>query len=659
MRTSQWVCVVLAVVLLVGSGCRKRREARTEYDWWEAAYEGDVQKAMDLTARGVPPRLTRYEGQTPLHIAARYGHTEMVRFLVGCGVRIDAADDKGWTPLMLALEGNHKAMVEHLVESGATLTLAAAAYVGDTTAALGFLADGVDVNARTIGGQTPLHLAALSGRQSMVELLIARGAEVGAVTQWRDTALHVAVANHHVEIARLLLAKGAQVNARAKYDRTPLHVAVEVADPNLVDLLINAGADVNAGSGYRGSPLHLAAKKGEIRIVRTLLAAGADANAGTPLTAAYEALSEGHMDLAGLLLDHCSDAEGKIADPCHATQLLTLAIEGGRIDMMELLIPRIRDINACVPLQTALGINRYLLKEAMESQFCDPNLPYYERGAMAERMAHGRWIRMLDLLLTHGADPNAVSPGHAEYWGRRGTRCRIENPTPLHVAGAQGDADVIRMLICLGVDVDAKDRQGLTPLYHALHARNGGTARALMDAGAQPVVVRNEPGETMLHEALRWLRPDLVLALALLDNGADPDERDLEGETALHVAAGQGYVELGRSLIGHGADVNVRNAAGKTPLHLAVRSDCVDLVSVLLTHGATVNAQDDSGDTPLHSAALRGHRKAVELLLSHKADPSLRNSRGRTPRDEAVRRGHTDVVQLLTAKPRLSKESEK
>jgi ankyrin repeat protein len=614
---------------------------------------------MDLIARGVPPRLTRYEGRTPLHIAAERGHVEMVRFLVGCEARIDAADDKGWTPLMLAMEGNHEAVVEHLVESGATLTLAAAAYVGDTTAASRFLAGGVDVNARTIGRQTPLHLAALSGRQSMVELLITRGAEVGAVTQWGDTALHVAVANRHAEIARLLLAKGAQVNAKAEYERMPLHVAVKVGDPNLVDLLISAGADVNAGSGYRGRPLHLAAKKGEIRIVRTLLAAGADASAGTPLTAAYEALSEGHIDLVGLLLDHCSDAEGKIADPCHATQLLTLAIEGGRIDMMELLIPRIRDINACVPLQTALGINRYLLKDAMESQFCDPNLPYYERGAMAERMAHSRWIGMLNLLLNHGADPNTVSPGHVEYWGRRGTRCRIENPTPLHVAGVQGDAHVIRMLICLGVDVDAKDRQGLTPLYHALRARNGETARVLMDAGAQPVVVRNEPGEMMLHEALRGFRADLVLALALLDNGADPNERDLDGETALHVAAGQGYVEPGRSLIAHHADVNARNAAGKTPLHLAVRSDCVDLVSDLLTHGANVNAPDDSGDTPLHSAALRGHRKAVELLLSHKADPNLRNSRGRTPRDEAVRRGHTEVVQLLTVKPRPSKESEK
>ncbi|HIG23126.1 ankyrin repeat domain-containing protein, partial [Henriciella sp.] len=72
---------------------------------------------------------------------------------------------------------------------------------------------GVDINAKGLFGDTPLHIAAQFGHTEIAELLIAKGADVNADNA-KETPLHRAATNGHYAIAELLIAAGVDVNAK-------------------------------------------------------------------------------------------------------------------------------------------------------------------------------------------------------------------------------------------------------------------------------------------------------------------------------------------------------------------------------------------------------------------------------------------------------------
>jgi ankyrin repeat protein len=110
---------------------------------------------------------------------------------------------------------------------------------------------------------------------------------------------------------------------------------------------------------------------------------------------------------------------------------------------------------------------------------------------------------------------------------------------------------------------------------------------------------------------------------ALLAQGADPDEIDGAGGTALMAAARAGRVEVMRVLIKGGADVNRRDRRSTrwTPLVHAIHKRQAAAARLLLDSGAEADAAMDGGATPLMFAAAYGDTAIVEELLSRGADP--------------------------------------
>ena len=76
-----------------------------------------------------------------------------------------------------------------------------------------------------------------------------------------------------------------------------------------------------------------------------------------------------------------------------------------------------------------------------------------------------------------------------------------------------------------------------------------------------------------------------------------------------------------QELIEKGEDPNTRDANSVTPLHMAAIFGQADVVSVLVEKGADPNTRDISGDTPLNLAAEAGHVDVVARLLEASADP--------------------------------------
>jgi ankyrin repeat protein len=112
-----------------------------------------------------------------------------------------------------------------------------AAWDGNIEAVKQHLDAGANVNAKE-DGETPLHMAALSGPKEVAELLIAKGADVNAKDEDGVTPLHWTETE---EIAELLIAAGADVNAMDNSGDTPLDTAIRRKRPETADLLRKHG----------------------------------------------------------------------------------------------------------------------------------------------------------------------------------------------------------------------------------------------------------------------------------------------------------------------------------------------------------------------------------------------------------------------------------
>jgi len=209
--------------------------------------------------------------------------------------------------------------------------------------------------------------------------------------------------------------------------------------------------------------------------------------------------------------------------------------------------------------------------------------------------------------------------------------------TMLHAAAAADREDILKLLLEAGADINTGDYPDtakfytrlMTPLHRAVCSNSKSCVEVLLAAGAD-LHAKNGIGETPLQIAAG--RGYTEIAELLLTYGANVDETDNEGRTALHKAHNRDTAEL---LIAGGANVNAKAKDGSAPLHRAVERvfEKRPMVELLLAGGADVNAQNDKGDTPLHMSTRREDRIITEILLQNRADPCVKNKLGKTPLD--------------------------
>jgi ankyrin repeat protein len=358
----------------------------------------------------------------------------------------------------------------------------------------------------------------------------------------------------------------------------------------------------------------------------------------TPRTPLYYAALCGFRDLVERLIvrypKQISAPAGRYGTPLHAT-----LVEGGHVEVSELLIERGADVNA--------------LNE-------DKSIPLH----FASQFGH---LDVAKRLLAHGASVNSKTnvgwtPLHsAAYLGRfQIARILLENKarvniqdsdgrTPLHRAleGPESGnlkSEVVRLLLDHNANVHVDDKRGKTPLHFA--ASHGGleATRILLECDAD-VNSRDHHGSTPLLLASEYGHTEVVQLL--LEHNAEVHVRDGEGETPLHCAALGGQLEVTRILLALNVDVNSRNHHGTTPLLHASENGHADVVQFLLDHNADVTVRDNDGDTPLHCAMAGGQLEVARILLELNVDVNSRNYHGSTPLLYASENGPPDVVRFL------------
>ncbi|CAL8132384.1 unnamed protein product [Orchesella dallaii] len=347
------------------------------------------------------------------------------------------------------------------------------------------------------------------------------------------------------------------------------------------------------------------------------------------------------------------------------------------------------------PLHLIVESERHLIEDNILKIFHDHGADFnscneFGETVLTSAIKEGRDKKCLEKLIGFGADYKFIH--------------NTEN-SMLHVAAQAGNLDAVKFLVGeLGLDTNAKNGKGLTPLHASLF---GGAENRFMiwdylvEHGADETLVPFDV-TFFLHEAIQ--RKDLDSAKWCIEKGADVNARNKNGYTSLHqvlaklIYNGEDQLEMTKLLLKHGAEVNAVNRLGETPLSFALNRpappnlkivaalvckgalnsvpmatlclkrivsesgvgglslnpvEYVKLAESCVQKGGIISYTDQEGNTMLHFAASSGCAQGIKYLMSKNKDGfgldvNASNKEGNTPLHSAlVKHDDDEVVNLL------------
>jgi ankyrin repeat protein len=247
-----------------------------------------------------------------------------------------------------------------------------------------------------------------------------------------------------------------------------------------------------------------------------------------------------------------------------------------------------------------------------------------------------------------------------------GERVGVECKTLLHYAAFWGEVDAIRALVYWGADINARDRDGDTPLHEAVRCAKKQVITMLLLLGAD-VAIKNrwdqtprecngEEGRRLFDEAHAAYQY-ILESVGRFENLFGEEMRKRASDKLLHAAKNyRGFSGIQLALVA-GADVVVANGDGDTALHLAVHLVAYHsysmeedvLPSGLSLHRSTANYRIKT---------LPPSIKILEFLIRHGAPLDVVNNAGKTAEQVARENGFIEAADFLAREMEKVREGE-
>ena len=426
----------------------------------DAVRGGDETAVRALLQDGVELDARLGDGSTALHWAVHEGRVGLVDLLLEAGADPHIVNRFGVSVVWLAAENGNALVLDSLLSAGADpntampggeTVLMTAARTGDPESVRRLLARGADPNARDhLRGQTALMWAAERNNTAVVHALAELGADIHARTSNPSsvrgrtfasvpptgfTPLLFAARGGHLESARVLLDAGANVNDAVSDGQSALVIAAANANWQMAAYLLDRGADPNhAAAGW--SALHQTVRTRRMNI-----------GFGTP--GPFASGSVDSVDLLRKLISHGVDVNARMTrngmrdgqrnrlNRLGATAFF-LAAKVTDVEAMRVLLragadPLIPTADGTTSLMVAAGLAIWNPGEDGGS------LPGQEDEV----------LEAVQICIEAGHDVNA-----ANYRGE----------TALHGAAFRGANNVVSYLAEQGADLDARTKDGWSPL---------------------------------------------------------------------------------------------------------------------------------------------------------------------------------------------------
>nr|XP_015913874.2 uncharacterized protein LOC107444287 [Parasteatoda tepidariorum] len=254
----------------------------------------------------------------------------------------------------------------------------------------------------------------------------------------------------------------------------------------------------------------------------------------------------------------------------------------------------------------------------------------------------------------------------------------VENQESLFCALSNGSLANVKHWMKEGADIYGREPDKKTALHFASKSSNINIIKLLIDRGLNPKT-KDVNDTNILHIATASGCKDAV-SYIIEDLEISVDEKFNYNQTALHIAAENGFFDVVEILLHHKATINVgqfhetplykavindkaktadlllqnvqdinsiRHATGKTLLHVAADLGLKNMVEYLLSKGADVNSVSDIRVTPLHKSAYAGHVDIVTLLISNGAIVNAKDSADNIPLHFAAFNGQSSTAEVL------------
>lgn len=603
---------VIKLLLDRGAGL-ENRDDDGETALWRATLEGNSENVKLLLNRGAEPNARTKLGVSVLLQACSQDNTEIVKLLLETRVGIEAEDANGLTPLRRALANKYREHVDLLLAKNAKITkqmFFAAAELGVEKILRALLSRGdVDIEYKDDNGLTVLWYVLASKSQSCIKFILSFNPEIDVQGKDGENMMHQAARFGNKNMLESLVGRGVFIESVDPHGRTPLWLAVDSGDEECVKLLLGQQTDINAQDSSKVSILHQAVYKTHVHIVKLLLG-----------------ISTKTQDQPNPDLEH------EIAVPSPNFDV-DAHVDNNQDELHH--VPHSRpDINT-KDEDDETPLIRAVINESEEIV----NILLFEKGVKLQ-----------------GVD--------------------ADGDTELGRAAWSGNEKIVAALLKASADTEKANRDGRTPLYWAAWNGAEAVAKLLLVEGNCHIAIPDSDGQTPFHAAVE--RGYVSLVKLLLDTSAtrkkqpkntgsrllkarstiNLDANFPSGDTALHLAASNGYDEIVKILLDHNANTTALNKNGSTPLHIATEEDDIASWKLLLPkmEAAGVEKKNDDGNNALHLACKVSNKTMVQDLLARipaKVSPisrnivTAKNRSNETPLSIAVQERSADVLQLL------------
>ncbi|KAJ9245760.1 hypothetical protein DTO169E5_479 [Paecilomyces variotii] len=628
-----------------------------------------------------------------LYLAARWGHADVVRKLIGLGAAVNALGSQYGYALQAASFAGHEEIVKVLLDSGASLypgdkgeyssPLQAALANGHNNVAQILIDAGfqpvtqkqfddaleiasfkgnVEIVERLLCDQAtsfkpsirpdPLQVALFGGRARQAKRLLQVCSDINEEKGYFGNAVAAAIASRKLTLLQAVVEAGANLDSRGRFG-FPLRAAAIANNVEITKYLLEKGLDPNIQDRELGDALQAAASLGNVDIMLLLLAhnASVDGFGGHFGNTLQAASFNGHEQAVRLLIEHGASLHSTIWHSVSGRyrDALQAAVYAGHQELVELLLASGANLNAYNFVQwaactkstkstrNALPVSRAKRNELPGSRARSENLDIPTELGPLEVAARRGNVTLINTSLAKGARIDA------EY-ARHGGSNHVCAYTALEIAAFWGHLAVVESLLDHGADINAvRERLG-TPLQAALEGGHFDVAEFMLSRGAEI-----DKHWTIYGSCLQVFseRGHLENVRFLIDHNANIEDTGGDNGNAVQVACDAGNIDIVQYLLDKGANVRAPGKKVGNALQAASAKGYIDIVKLLLRHGIGVDDADKETETALSLAAGNGHQQLVTFMLRQGANVDGNLSSITAPLHLAAFHGQESIVSIL------------